>query len=83
MPIITRYWKKNMVSPPVSCLFSSMAGSTRGSRPRLTRRCSQRRKSQIRKIPRSMSQTVRETPNQAGPPVFGLNQPHSSERSTP
>ena len=82
-PICTRYWKKNIVSPPVSCLFSSMTGSTSGSPCRFTRRASQRKKSQISSRPASMSHTTREIPSQDGASGLGWNQPHSSERSTP
>ena len=43
-PAWTRYWKKNIVRPPVSCLFRSIPGLTSGSLPWASRRVSQVKK---------------------------------------
>ncbi len=37
-PACTRYWKKNMIRPPPSCRFRSIAGRTSGSSPRASTR---------------------------------------------
>ena len=82
-PACTRYWKKNIVSPPVSWRLRSIAGRTSGSCPRDSRRASQRKKSQITNSPARISQTVGDRPAHDGPSGFGWIQPHSLERSTP
>ncbi len=82
-PACTRYWKKNISRPPLSCGFFRKPGRTRGSFPRDTRRTSQREKTQITKIPPRISQTVGESPAHEGPSGLGWIQPHSLERSTP
>ena len=82
-PICTRYWKKNIVRPPVSCRLRSIAGRTSGSWPCDSRRACQRKKTQITKSPPSTSQIVGDSPAHDGPPALGWIQPHSPERSTP
>jgi hypothetical protein len=82
-PAWTRYWKKNMVSPPVSCLFRSIAGRTSGSSPFASSWASQRKKIQSTNRPARISQTVGDSPAHEGPPAFGCIQPHSPARSTP
>jgi hypothetical protein len=70
-PAWTRYWKKNMVSPPVSCLFRSMAGRTSGSSPLESRRASQRKKVQSMNSPARANHTVGDSLAHEGPPDFG------------
>ena len=70
-PACTRYWKKNIVSPPVSCRFWNITGRTSGSSPRATRRASQRKNTQITKRPAMTSQTVGDRPAHEGAPAFG------------
>src|ERR687897_477787 len=82
-PACTRYWKKNMVKPPVSCRLRSIAVRTSGSSPRDPRRACQRKNSQITNRPPSTSQNVGEMPAHEGPSALGSIQPHSPERSTP
>ena len=72
-----------MISPPLSCVFLSMAGRMSGSWPLASRRFSQVKKSQITNRPASTSHTVGERWAQDGPPSCGRIQPHSPERRIP
>ena len=72
-PACTRNWKKNIVSPPVSCRLRSIAGRTRGSSPRDSRRACHWKKSQITNSPASTSHTVGERPAQDGSAGPGLD----------
>jgi hypothetical protein len=82
-PAWTRYWKKNISKPPVSCLFRSISGRMSGSSPRESSRACHRKNTQITNAPASMSHSVGDTPPQDGPPGLAWIQPHSLERSTP
>ena len=82
-PACARYWKKNITSPPFSCLFCSIAGRTSGSPPRDSTRACQRKKSQTTNSPARTSQTVGDSPAHSVPSGFGWIQPHSLDRSTP
>ena len=82
-PACTRYWKKNIVSPLVSCRLRNMAGRTSGSLPFDSRYASQRKKTQITNSPASISQMVGERPAHEGPSTVGWIQPHSADRRTP
>ena len=82
-PACTRYWKKNIVSPPVSWRFWNIAGRTSGSSSREMRLASHRKNSQSTRKPPITSQIVGDRPAHEGPSPFGWIQPHSPERSTP
>ena len=85
MPACTRYWKKNIVRPPSSWRFRSIAGRTSGSSPRDSSRASQRKKSQITSRPPSTSHIVGERPaHEARPPSAGSSPTRwSAARRTP
>ena len=71
-PACTRYWKKNIVRPPLSCRFRSIAGRPAAPRRGRPRRASQRRKSQITNRPASISHTsARAPPRRARRPSAG------------
>ena len=82
-PACTRYWKKNMTSPPVIWRYLKIEARTSGSRPDASTCASQTMSSQIVSVPARISQIVGETPSREGPPALGCTQPHSADRSTP
>ena len=76
--------RRTSISPPLSCLFRSIAGSTSGSPPRdSTPRLPAEEEPERRSRPPRTSQTVGERPAHDGPPGFGWIQPHTPERRTP
>ena len=82
-PAGIRNWKRNVISPPVSCLTRSSAGEMSGSLPASSSRLCQRRNSQRKKRPAMMNQIVSERPNSDVAPSLGRNQPQVDDLSTP
>ena len=82
-PACTRYWKKNMTSPPVIWRWAKIEARTSGSRPAASTCASHSKKTQIVSTPARMSHRVGDTPHSDGPPALGTTQPHSADRSTP
>ena len=82
-PAWIRNWKKNMMSPPLSCGIRNIDIWISGSRPSRSRRCSHSANSHSTKSPDEINTIVGETPPIDGPSGFGRMNPHSLERSTP
>ena len=82
-PACTRYWKKNIVRPPVSCLLRSIAVRTSGSWPCDSGAPASGRRARSRGARRARARTSATGPPTTGPPALGWSQPHSPERRTP